>query len=112
MPIPVPIIAALIGAGVSGTEIGLQASGAFQPSTSGATQADQAALAKQQADAKAAQEKQLFAHAAPDVQARTGGSLADPSFAAMVAEMAGAPADVNLAQQTIFGNASPGLAAG
>ena len=97
---PPAIIAALIGAGVTGTEMGLQASGAFQPSTTAATdKAQQTALAQQKA-----QEAQAFKQFAPDVQSTTGGALSNPAFAQMVAELAGQPGDIGLAQQTIFGN--------
>lgn len=96
----IALLPALIGAGTAGTEIGLQASGAFQPSTTAATNAleqkDQAALKAQEAEA--------FKRFAPDVQAQTGGSLSDASFAQTVAELAGQPGDIGLAQQTIFGN--------
>ena len=80
--------------------MGLQASGAFQPSTTAATdKAQQTALAQQKA-----QEAQAFKQFAPDAQAQTGGALADPAFAALVASMTGNPGDIGLAQQTIFGN--------
>lgn len=108
----VALLPALITAGTAGTEIGLQASGAFQPSTSGQT----AALEKQTQDQQAAmkaQEAQAFKHFAPDVQSQTGGALSDASFAQTVAELAGQPGDIGLAQQTIFGTTTPpGLTTG
>lgn len=107
MPIAAPVLAALITAGVSGTEIGLQASGAFQPSTSAQTKAieDQA---KSQQLALQQQKQQAFRQFAPDAQAQTGGALADRSFAQMVAEMSGNPGDLNLAQNTLFGDQGGG----
>lgn len=97
---PPAVIAAIIGAGVTATDIGLQASGAFQPSTSGQVAAQEQS---QEAQQKAA-EQQAFKHFAPDVQSQTGGSLSDTSFASLVAELAGQPGDIGLSQQTIFGN--------
>jgi len=108
---PPAIIAALIGAGVSGTSLGLEASGAIGGS-SGPSAADQEKLT-QEANQKSqqTQEQAAFKHFAPDAQAATGGSLSDSSFASMVSELSGAPADTNLAQQTIFGT-TPGLSSG
>jgi hypothetical protein len=107
MPIAPAIIAALIGAGVSGTTLGLEASGAIGGG-SGPSQADQQKQLQQQQEAQQKQqqqqEQQLFKHFAPDAQAQTGGALADQSFASMVASLTGAPGDINLAQQTLFGN--------
>jgi type II secretory pathway pseudopilin PulG len=107
MPIAAPVIAALITAGVSGTEIGLQASGAFQPSTSGQTKAleqqnQQQQLALQQ------QKQQAFRGAAGDAQAATGGALTDKSFSQLVAELSGNPGDLQLAQDTLFGSGGGG----
>lgn len=100
MPQVVALLPALITAGTAGTEIGLQASGAFQPST---TAANNALEQKNEAALKAEQE-QAFKRFAPDVQSQTGGALSDASFAQTVAELAGQPGDIGLAQQTIFGN--------
>jgi hypothetical protein len=108
----VALLPALIGAGTAGTEIGLQASGALSPGSSGPSAADQQKLL-QEANQKSqqTQEQMAFKNAAPDAQTQTGGALADSSFASMVASLTGAPSDVNLAQNTIFGN-TPGLSSG
>lgn len=103
---PPAIIAALIGAGTAGTEMGLQASGALSPGTGGG-QAAAAAATQSQETALKNQEQQAFKQFAPDVQSSTGGALSNPAFAQMVAELAGSPQDIGLAQQTVFGNVSP-----
>jgi hypothetical protein len=98
------VIAALIGAGTAGTEMGLQASGALTPSTSGSA----ADLAKQTAaqEQQMTQEKQqALRQAAPFAQEQTGGYTADPATSALIASIAGSPADIGLAQQTVFGGA-------
>jgi hypothetical protein len=99
---PPAIIAAVIGAAATATDIGLQASGALAPSTSGQEKALMASEQKQQ-EALKQQEAQAFKRFAPDVQSATGGALTDRSFAQMVAELAGQPGDIGLAQQTVFG---------
>lgn len=98
-----PQALALLPLALAGTTTGLELSGAFQPSTGGQEKALEAENAKQAAALKA-QEEQAFRRFAPDVQAQTGGSLSDASFAQTVAELAGQPGDLGLAQQTIFGN--------
>lgn len=87
----------------AGTEIGLQASGALQPSTSGQLKEQQRLAAEQQQKQQQTMEQSLFKHFAPDAQGQTGGALGDQSLSAMIAELAGAPGDINLAQSTIFG---------
>lgn len=102
---PPAIIAALIGAGVTGVTTGLEASGTFQPSTTAATNAQEDQLKQQQDAARKQQEQTLqaaFKRFAPDAQAQTGGSLSDASFASLVSELSGAPANTELAQQTLF----------
>lgn len=96
----------------AGTTIGLETSGALSKGSSGpSSQQEQMLLNQQNQQAQQKQEQQLFRHFAPDAQAQTGGSLSDNSLSAMIAELSGAPADTNLARQTIFGNA-PGLSSG
>jgi len=105
----IALLPALIPAATAGTEVGLQLSGALTPSTSsGPTQQQLQQQQQQQQQALTTQEQAAFKHAAPDAQSQTGGALSDPSFAAMVAELSGSPADVGLAQQTLFGS-TPGL---
>jgi hypothetical protein len=111
MPWIVPMIPALIGAGTAGTEIGLSASGALSPSTSGATKDAARLQAEMQQKQQQQQEQAAFKRFAPDAQAQTGGALGDQSLSAMIAELSGSPADTNLAQQTVFGN-PPGLSSG
>lgn len=109
MPIAAPIVAALIGAGVTGVTTGLEASGAIGggggPSQS-QLQQQQLQQQQQQQKQQQTQEQAAFKQFAPDAQAQTGGALSDRAFSALVAELSGAPADINLAQQTVFG-ASP-----
>lgn len=98
MPAAIPAIIALATAG---TTVGMEVAGVGQPSMG----AQQKLLSQQNQEQQAAltkQEQSAFQKFAPDVQAQTGGALAAPSFASMVAEMSGSPADVNLAQQTLF----------
>ena len=98
----VALIPALVSAGTAATEIGLQASGAFQPSTSAQTKALEQQTADQQKQLQDAK-MQAFRKFAPDAQGQTGGALTDKSFSQMVAELAGEPGDLNLAQKTLFG---------
>lgn len=102
------LLPSLITAGVTGTSIGLQASGALSPSTTGAANAQEIAANQAQQKQQQTAEQEAFKSFAPAAQAQTGGALADPSLSAMIAQLSGSPADVNLAQQTLFGNA-PGL---
>jgi hypothetical protein len=105
------IIASLIGAAVTGTTTGLEASGAIG-GPSGPNPADiQRQQNLQNQKTLQQQEQEAFKRFSPDVQGQTGGALSDSSFASMVAELSGAPADMNLAQQTLFGN-TPGLSTG
>lgn len=104
MPVAAPVIAALITAGVSGTEMGLQASGAFQPSTSGDVKKQQMMDAQKQQQQNQTMEQSMFKRFAPDAQAQSGGALGDQSLSAMIAELAGQPGDINLAHSTIFGD--------
>lgn len=95
----VALLPALITAGTAGTEIGLQASGAFQPSTTASTQA-----ATQAAEAAAKQrEGQSMRAVAGNAQEAAPG-LSDASMAQLIATMVGSPGDIGLAQQTVFGN--------
>ena len=107
------LISALIGAGTTGTITGLEASGAIGGGGSSGPSAASIAQQQNQANQKTQQqqEQEAFKRFAPDAQAQTGGALSDNSLSAMIAELSGAPADTNLAQQTIFGNA-PGLSSG
>lgn len=95
----IALLPALITAGTAGTEIGLQASGALTPSTSGATRAANQTAQEQQKAAEA----QAFKRFAPDVQENVGGSVSNPAFAQIVAELQGTPGDIGTAQQAIFG---------
>ena len=102
----IALLPALITGAVGGTSIGLQASGALTPSASGAAQQQEQQLQlqqEQQQKQQQQQEQQLFKNFAPNAQAQTGGSLGDASLASMIAELSGAPGDINLAQQTVFG---------
>lgn len=106
MPLSAPIIAALIGAGTAGTEMGLQATGALTPSTSSSTTSAADAAKAAEAQQKAS-EAQAFKHFAPDAQVASGGFIDPASLAALDATYAGSPGDITLAQQTIFGNTNP-----
>lgn len=99
----VALLPALITAGTAGTEIGLQASGAFSPSTSGAT-----AEATKAAEAAAKErEAQNMRAVAGNAQQQAPG-LGDASMAQLIASLAGSPGDIGLAQQTVFGNPPSG----
>jgi hypothetical protein len=118
MPFSAPIIAALIGAGVTGTTTGLEASGAIGGGGPSQSTLQQEQLTQQEAAQKQQQDqlKQAFRGFAPDAQERSGGSLSDASFSQLVAELSGNPGGMELAKQTIFGDAgttaSTGLSAG
>lgn len=109
MPIPVPIIAALIGAGVTGTTTGLEASGAIGGGSSGPSAADQQRL-QQEAAQKQQQTalQEAFKSFAPAAQAQTGGALSDTSLSSLINELSGNQGTIGGAQQTIFGS-TPGL---
>jgi hypothetical protein len=107
----IALLPALIGAGTAGTEIGLSASGALSPSTSGATQDAQLLAKETQQKQQQTQQQELFKGAAPNAQAQTGGSLGDSSLSAMIAELSGSSGDLGAAQQTVFGT-TPGLSTG
>jgi len=107
----IPLIPSLITAGTAGTEIGLQASGALSPSTSGANNNAQLLATEAQQKQQQTQQQEMFKGAAPNAQAQTGGSLSDSSLSAMIAELSGSPGDIGSAQQTIFGS-TPGLSLG
>jgi len=97
------IIAALIGAGTSvgveGVNLGLQATGAFQPgSNQSQLQAQQAAQQK----ALQTQQQESFKLAAPNAQERAPG-LAPDAFARLVQELSGSGGSLDLAKQSIFG---------
>lgn len=104
----IAVLPALIGAGTAATGIGLQASGALSPSTSGQVKQQELLNQEEQQKQQQTSEQALFKRFAPDAQANTGGSLSDTSLAALITELSGNPGDIGLAQQTVFGN-SPGL---
>ena len=108
MPWVVPLLPALITAGTTGTEIGLQASGALSPgggpSTAQLQQQQQEAAQKQQQT----QLQEAFKSFAPAAQAQTGGALSDTSLSALINELSGNQGTIGGAQQTIFGT-TPGL---
>lgn len=101
MPAAIPFIVAattLFGTGLS----------AYEALSGGPKGPDQNALLQQQqadeAKAKAAerdQKLQMLRRAAPDAQAQTGGSLTDAGFSQLVANIAGLPGDINLAEQLL-----------
>lgn len=99
----VALLPALITAGTAGTEIGLQASGALTPSTSGSTAAATAAAQEQQKQ----QEAQQMRAVAGSAQEQAPG-LSDASMSQLIATLAGSPGDIGLAQQTVFGSPTPG----
>jgi hypothetical protein len=101
------LLPALITGGVSATGLGLQAAGTFQPSTSGQTKALEQQNQQQQ-QALQQQQQQAFKSFAPDAQASTGGALTDKSFSQLVAELAGNPGNLQLAQDTLFGSGGGG----
>ena len=105
------LLPALITTATTGTEIGLQASGALGGGGGGNNTA--ALLAQQEANQKAQQtaQQEAFKSAAPAAQAQTGGALSDTSLSALIAELSGNPGSIGSAQQTIFGT-TPGLSAG
>lgn len=98
----IPLIPALITAGVGGTEMGLQMSGALSPSSSPSTAAatDAAAAQKQQ-------EAQNMRAVAGNAQQQAPG-LSDASMSQLIAALAGSPGDIGLAQQTVFGSPTSG----
>jgi hypothetical protein len=99
---PPVIIASVIAAAAATAKLGADAAGVGQPSTSAQTKAiEDQTKANQQAQLDAKQ--QAFKTFAPDAQGQTGGALTDKSFSQLVAEMAGNPGDLQLAQNTIFG---------
>ena len=113
MPLAAPVIAALISAGVAGTGMGLQASGALtpdQPNPNPALSTQNTALQKQ----LASQTSQATGQAAPFAAEQTGGFLADPAFAAQVADLIGQPGNIGEVQASLGSSSmySPGLAAG
>jgi hypothetical protein len=101
------LLSIIIPAATTGTSIGLQASGALSPSGPSLSQSEQLAKQQEVAANKQAQlqSQEAFKAFAPDAQAQTGGALSDASFANLVAELSGQPGNMELAQQTIFGNA-------
>lgn len=101
---PVLAVAPLLALAAGGITTGLEVSGAIGGGGGGNQTAALQQQNEQQQAALKAQEEQAFKHFAPDVQSATGGSLSDASFAQTVAELAGNPSDIGLAQQTIFGN--------
>jgi hypothetical protein len=105
------MITALTAVGSAGTTIGLDASGALSPSSGPSAKQEQTLLNKQNQAAQQKQEQAAFRGAEPTTQAQTSGSLDNQSMSALIAQLTGAPADMNLAQQTIFGT-QPELSTG
>lgn len=106
----VSILPALITVGATGVTTGLEASGVIGGSSGPSVQSQELANQEQQQKQQQQQEQQLFKQYAPNAQAQTGGSLSDTSLSALISQLSGAPQDINLAQQTVFGN--NGLASG
>jgi hypothetical protein len=85
--------------------MGLEASGALtpsQPSTSPNAAALQAQQQQQQQQ-MASMQQQALRQAAPLAQEQDPFSATNAGQAALIASLAGAPADIGMAQQTIFG---------
>lgn len=111
---PAAVIAALIGAAVTGTTTGLELSGVGQPNQD-ALKRDQAKQLEA-ANLKSRQDQELATQqaarrASPDVQSQTGGNLGTQSFAAQVASATGNPGDVSLIQRTLFQGGGEGTPA-
>ena len=110
---PPAIAAALIGAGVAGTQMGLTASGALtpdQPNPSAALTSQNTALQKQ----LQSQTTQALGQAAPIAAENTSGFLADPAFTALTHDLIGQPGNIGEVQASLGTSSmySPGLAAG
>lgn len=115
MPIAAPIVAALIGAAATATEVGVQLSGAGQPSTPKPAAAPPSSPTVDQA-------KALIAPQAMSIESATGGSVS-PDYLSTIAPIAagvgGQPNTNNAVQQLlqqIFGkgggNSVPGSTGG
>ena len=106
---PPVVIAAIIGAAVTATEIGLQASGALTPNSPKVSTAPQPLTAQQNAQQTAAVGQQL-----PNLQSLTGGSLSPEyaaQFGAVNAGVANSPQSTGNIQEAInqfFGLTAPG----
>jgi hypothetical protein len=107
MPWIVPFIPLLAAGASAGTSIGLDLSQGGGPSA----QQEQTLINQQNQSAQQKAEQQAFRTFAPNTQAQTSGSLDAGSMSEMIAAATGSPADINLAQQTIFGT-QPGLSTG
>lgn len=69
----------------------------------GPSVADQQSQALKDRQTRQDQELQLLRRTAPNAQAQTGGSLTDAGFASLVANLAGLPGDVSLAESLLKG---------
>ena len=112
---PPAIAAALIGAGVAGTQMGLTASGALtpdqpNPNPSAALTSQNTALQKQ----LQSQTTQALGQASPFAAENTSGFLADPAFNALTHDLIGQPGNIGEVQASLGSSSmySPGLAAG
>lgn len=109
MPAALPFIiaaTALAGTGITAYEAFNKPSGP-DPAALQQQQQQDALKAKQAQDA---QKLQMLRKAAPDAQAAAGGSLTDQGFSQLVANIAGLPGDINLAQELLKpgSNTAPG----
>src|SRR5215471_15513146 len=105
MPAAIPIIMAITaltstGLGVYSAVKSSGESDQYQKMLQQQQQQEQADKAKA-AEAERQQKLQLLRRAAPDAQAATGGSLTDSGFASLVANIAGLPSDVNMAEELL-----------
>lgn len=101
MPAAIPFIVAaatLASSGVSIYQAFSKPGGGPDPK---AIQAQQQADAAKAKEAENQQKLQLLRRSAPDAQAQTGGALTDQGFASLVANIAGLPGDLNLAQELL-----------
>jgi hypothetical protein len=106
MPAAIPLIAAIVG--IAGTGFSVYEAVKGPSGSGGADPAAAQAQALKDKQAQQQQELQMLRRAAPNAQAATGGSLTDAGFASLVANLAGLPGDVNLAETLLKGGNTPG----
>lgn len=108
--IPPVIIAAVIGAAVSATQLGLQASGAFTPDSPKAPKPGATPLTATQNQ----QQQALVGQQLPNLQSLTGGSLSPEYYAQFGGQQSGlgndpqASGNIQAAVNQLFGISAPG----
>jgi hypothetical protein len=102
MPAIIPFIPLIVGAAAAGTTAYATVSANSNADDAIAEQRRMAADAeKKNAEELRRAKDQMLRRAMPDAQSQTGGALTDSSFAAMVAELAGLPGDIGMAQKLL-----------